>query len=836
MCGSTAGQNGAKKDPILVEGPQSQPTVPLTGGTTPVPKFWNRDESSQSANLSIPVTAAAKGGNFDVYVCGYRKSTQTVSTEQQANPNGVELNALFPISPPSVISFPNGGGIVLPCGGAQEIASPNISGSFFDGSIATAGSDLGTGYWGIWTYALKPNCLTSPTAYALCEREFPIGVNGQDPDGDPAVNADIVLGIDNDNPTGPESPPTKLIFSPEANFVTNNTKVPLDVRVVDQVDLSGLAGVKCTDNNGGSFASCGTTWTFTNTSDGTKNIKVIATDIAGNEATDSVSGILDRTAPTQTASLVGGTVVNGWYRVRPTIRLSGSDALAGLSSPPFRYRFDEGEERSCSDPSPCDIPAAEVNDLFLGQHTVHFTAVDAAGNRYPFDHDHDGNDDDGDTPALPMPTKTLKIDDKAPLSALATVPRRPNGANGWFTQQPRLVFSAVDQVGASGVNPTVAVSGIFYNLHGPGGTYTKFNGTPIQLLPGSYHICWYAVDVAGNQEATHCTGDPEYPFDPILVDDAAPAVTITAPAPDGLNGWYKTQPTATVQATDATPGSGFSPSLSTTLCDGKAKDFAQPQPSGLCVSLDGGPFQPQAAVAASFLIREGLHTIQAFAVDASGQPSPVVAVAYMVDRSEPVTTARIIPPTPATGVWFRRVAQLVLRATDGELNAGLQKIQYKLDAAGFVDYVTPIQIPAGVHTVQFKATDLAGRVEVFKTMTVNVDTGPTIVRALQSQPLAFSPRLGQTTTVSWMVKDDLSHKLTSMVIVYTSLGLPVRHLQDVPKAVTPNTQKTLSMKWDGKDDGLAGVVPGIYYYRVMVVDEAGNISMSGESAPITVKA
>jgi hypothetical protein len=75
-----------------------------------------------------------------------------------------------------------------------------------------------------------------------------------------------------------------------------------------------------------------------------------------------------------------------------------------------------------------------------------------------------------------------------------------------------------------------------------------------------------------------------------------------------------------------------------------------------------------------------------------------------------------------------------------------------------------------------------------------------------------------------------------MVIVYTALGLPVRHLQDVPKAVTPNTQKTLSMKWDGKDDGLAGVVPGIYYYRVMVVDEAGNISMSGESAPITVKA
>jgi hypothetical protein len=553
--------------------------------------------------------------------------------------------------------------------------------------------------------------------------------------------------------------------------------------------------------------------------------------VAGNLATDSVTGILDRIAPKQSASLVGGTSLNGWYRVRPTIRLSGSDALSGLGSPPFRYRFDEGEERSCSDPSPCDIPSSEVNDLFLGEHTVHFTAVDAAGNRYPFDHDFKP-----ETDPLPMPTKTLKIDDKAPISALATVPRGPNGANDWFTQQPWVVFSAVDQVGASGVNPNVTPSGIFYNLHGPGGTYTKFNGTPFQLLPGSYHICWYAVDVAGNQESTHCTGDPQYPVDPIKVDDAAPAVTITAPTPDGLNGWYKTSPTATVNGTDPTPGSGFSPSLAATLCDGKAKDFAQPQPSGLCVSLDGGPFQPQSAMSESFPIREGLHTIQAFAVDASGQPSPVMAAAYMVDRSEPVTTSRIIPPSPANAVWFRRVAQVVLRATDGELNAGLDKIRYSLDGATYVTYVGPIQIPAGVHTVKFQATDLAGRVEAERMLTVKVDTGPAVVRALQSQPLAFSPKVGQKTTLKWTVLEDLGHSVTSMVIVYNSLGAPVRHLQDVPRAITPKTTTTYAIQWDGRGDSKLLAPTGPYYYRVVVIDEAGNISMSGESAPVTVKA
>ncbi|MDQ3969414.1 MAG: hypothetical protein M3275_13605, partial [Thermoproteota archaeon] len=761
-CGSAAGSAGGSFTPRLFEDPQSQPTLPLTGGTNPVAKFWSRDESTQSANLSIPVTAAAKGGNFQVFVCGYRKDVSTVADEQEAN-SPVELNALFPVSQPFVTDFPGGGGAFAhPCGAATTLASPTFSQNFFDGGVATTGSDMGTGYWGIWTFAIKgSNCFSSSASFAACTKESP-GVPGQDPDGDPAVNSDLVIGIDNDNPTGPQDPPTKLIYAPAPDFVTNSIKVPLDVRVIDQEGLSGLESVQCSDDGGASRGSCGTVWAFTDVANGSKTINVYATDVAGNQSTDSVTGILDRTPPTQSSSLIGGTIVNGWYRVRPTIQLSGSDALAGLASPGFRYRFDEGDERSCTaaPPSPCTIPASEVNDLSLGSHVLHFTAVDAAGNRFPFDHDGDP-----DTDPQPMARRTLKIDSKAPLSALTTVPRAANGANGWFTQRPWVVLSAVDQVGASGVNPNVSPSGIFYNRNG--GAFTKYTG-PFQLTPGSFTLCWYAVDVAGNQEATRCTS-------PLKVDDAVPAVTISAPAPDGLNGWYRTAPTVTVQATDASPGSGFTPALDPTLCDGKAKDFSNPTPSGLCVSVDGGPFRPQAGVLSIIPVGEGLHTIQAFALDGSGQPSPVVAAAYMVDQSVPVTTARLIPPSPANATWFRRIAQVVLRATDGELNAGLQNIEYSVDGGPFVTYVGPVPIQSGVHTVRFKATDLSGRIEAVRTLTVRVDTGPAVVRALKSQPLAFSPRLGEKTTVSWTVKDDLSHQVTSMVIVYTNLGLPVRH-------------------------------------------------------------
>jgi hypothetical protein len=42
--------------------------------------------------------------------------------------------------------------------------------------------------------------------------------------------------------------------------------------------------------------------------------------------------------------------------------------------------------------------------------------------------------------------------------------------------------------------------------------------------------------------------------------------------------------------------------------------------------------------------------------------------------------------------------------------------------------------------------------------------------------------------------------------------------------------------WDGKDASLLNILPlGIYYYRVGLVDEAGNAAYSGESKPITIR-
>ena len=787
-----------------------------------LPQFWNRDESG--ANLELPFEAAVEGGGDNgaqIVICGYRKAPEDIDGTGS-------LNDEFPIKEP----FFNGISLQVCGNGGQVIASHDFTADRDGHNLASQGSDLGNGYWGVWSIAFSPpdpdyDCTDgSVFDFFVCLVEpFP-------EDG----NADLVFGIDNSDPSLTVTPGS----DPGHDFVSNSGIIKLTNAATDQTELSNLRTVECS-NDGTNFVTCNNganDWPLATGADGARTVTVQAIDFAGNVTTVTRDGLLDTTLPTQTANFINGTLTNTWYQVRPTVQLDGSDpggaAASGLASPAFHYKFDDGSEEACSTGVPCDIDAGDVNALFVGQHIIHFTAQDIAGNRRPFDHDHNP-----DTAPLPMLTKALKLDDEKPLSAYLTVPRVPNGANGWFAGRPWVTFSAVDQPGASGLTGN-ASAGIFYSLNGLGGPFTKFS-QPFQLLPGGpYTICWYSKDVAGNQEDTHCTNSlPSTPLDQRSpkVDDAAPAVTITAPAPNGSNGWFTTSPAVTVAGADNVPGSTINPAFDpdlTDLCNGKIPVANPTTPSGVCISLDGLPFAPQTP--GLITVQEGLHTIQAFSIDVSGQKSPVVEAAYMVDRSAPVTAARVMPPAPALAPWWRRLPRVVLRSTDGELNSNVQKIEYFVDGVGPTLYTVPFEVPAGVHTITFKATDRSGRVETLRTLPIKTDIGPPVVRALTAKPTVFVPAKGDTTTLKWTVTDDLSHKVTSMVIVYNALGLPVRRIQDVPRAITPNTTTTFTIKWDGKDDGLAGVLPGPYYYRVVVTDEAGNISQTGESAPLTVKA
>ena len=64
-----------------------------------------------------------------------------------------------------------------------------------------------------------------------------------------------------------------------------------------------------------------------------------------------------------------------------------------------------------------------------------------------------------------------------------------------------------------------------------------------------------------------------------------------------------------------------------------------------------------------------------------------------------------------------------------------------------------------------------------------------------------------------------------------------RQLDGPTVATQPNVPVTGFTNWDGTDETLTGLVPvGIYYYRIVATDDAGNTAQSGESRPIQIRA
>jgi hypothetical protein len=376
------------------------------------------------------------------------------------------------------------------------------------------------------------------------------------------------------------------------------------------------------------------------------------------------------------------------------------------------------------------------------------------------------------------------------------------------------MFSAVDQPGASGLVGTGA--GIFYRLDAT--PPVLFNGLPFLLPAGQHQLCWHSVDVAGNAETERCRM--------FMVDAAAPTINITAApaAPNGTNGWYVGQPVVTVSGADALPGSGINAVIA---------------PAGVFASLDGAAY---ALVSGPITIPEGLHELRAYAVDVSGQRSPIVSASYRVDLSHPVSAARLVPADPASGRWWRIMPRLVLRATDGEANAGVGTIPLRIDAAAASSYTDPVVLDSGDHSLGYRAADRSGPVnlEAEHLLAVPVDITAPRITATQPQPLVWIKLLGllgpAQAKLGWQLSDDLSRKVHIRVLIHDPLGRVVRRIDDGLRDVTPGVTLNGQTLWDGKDDTLTGLVPlGIYYYRVVAIDEAGNVAQSGESKPIEIK-
>jgi sugar lactone lactonase YvrE len=189
---------------------------------------------------------------------------------------------------------------------------------------------------------------------------------------------------------------------------------------------------------------------------------------------------------------------------------------------------------------------------------------------------------------------TISSDSIAPTTT-ATVP--PATPSGWHNDAIHIGLQAEDNPGGSGV------SAIFWRIVEENGDFNLFASPEVVVLrQGIFHVAYYAVDHAGNQEPAH---QLTLKIDSIAPTMGTPIVTSAIPA---QNGWYRSEPTITFVAGDGSGGSGVatitSPITVTTeganqTFTGSAFDHAQNRSTDAVVTVNVDRTPPQLSCSAN---------------------------------------------------------------------------------------------------------------------------------------------------------------------------------------------------------------------------------------------
>jgi len=217
---------------------------------------------------------------------------------------------------------------------------------------------------------------------------------------------------------------------------------------------------------------------------------------------------------------------------------------------------------------------------------------------------------------------------------------------------------------------------------------------------GTHSVSYYSVDRAGNQEGVQSL-TPQ-----IKIDTLPPTTT---PSFDGArrNGWYVSPITVSLAVNDDSSG------VATTY-----------------YQVDDGAFQSGNA----FVVTgDGMHTIRYYSVDIACNAEKVQTAVekLQIDRTAPTTVARV-EGLPSCNGWFHSSPVTVtLHASDavtGVQTSGLDTLRYRIDDGNWQPYSSSDTVVAvygnGAHTLQYYASDLAGNVEMAKSLSVGIDLVP----------------------------------------------------------------------------------------------------------------
>ncbi|HEX9379917.1 MAG TPA: Ig-like domain-containing protein [Gaiellaceae bacterium] len=316
--------------------------------------------------------------------------------------------------------------------------------------------------------------------------------------------------------------------------------------------------------SGGSFNSQPSTWDTTLSADGLYDLRVTATDVAGNSTTSStITTRVDNTAPALTfSSPTSGEVVSG------TVSLVASASDASPASPPVSFAY----KLHSDPPSAYTSTGASWNTTALpagdGLYDLRARATDDAANSTTLEN-------------------TSILVDNVPPSVSITAPA--TAINGSLPSPTSFTATASDPSG-SGVSQVQ-----FFECSNQSTDCSSGVWSPLGTVaaPGPYSVSWTIPGTDGNHAlaavATDNGGHPSSAIRNVDVDRTAPSTTIVGKPADPSNG--------------ATPTFTFSSSETGSTFECR---------------IDGGSFAPCTSPHNVSGLTDNLHTFEVRATDPAG--------------------------------------------------------------------------------------------------------------------------------------------------------------------------------------------------------------------------
>jgi parallel beta-helix repeat protein len=258
------------------------------------------------------------------------------------------------------------------------------------------------------------------------------------------------------------------------------------------------------------------------------------------------------------------------------------------------------------------------------------------------------------------------------------------GGNNYYTSSVTVSLTATDTM--SGVDLT------WYQIDE---TYWVIYSAPFTVSSDGQHmIQYYSIDHAGNQEVTSAIT--------FKIDKIVPTTNHTLQGLIGSQGWFVTNVTVTLNASDVTSGVNF------TMYKLNTADW----------TVYAGSF---------IVVADGNNTLYYYSVDFAGNIEATKQVAFRIqyDVTPPVTTTEF-DGTTGENDWFVSAVTVTLSSVDD--SAGVNFTKYKLDAGVWMMYTGPFYFSEdGEHTLYYYSVDNVGNREENKSAPFKIDqTAPMI--------------------------------------------------------------------------------------------------------------